>query len=118
MQRRDDRHPHRVQRREQVVAGLSAKDSKFVLDAQNIRVAEVEKVGGAAVSQQVLFGYFKPDFGRIVVALRPVVYCNDRTLERGILGRNSTVKVGGKGGDPALARHVIAKKGHFPQLHR
>ena len=87
MQRRDDRHADHAQSRKQVVAGRSAKDSEFVLEAQNIRVAEVEKVGGAAVSLQVFFGYFKPDFGRIIVALWPVGYRNDRDIGAWDIGK-------------------------------
>ena len=93
-----------------MAAGRTAENSELVLDRDNVHVAGVQEVGGAPVRLQILFFNLEANDVRILIAPIDVV---DRDREAPALGmprRHSPQQVGGKRGNAALARQVVAEK--------
>ena len=82
-----------------------------MLQADNIGVAEVEVVRGAAVGIEVALVKFESDFVGILVALGTIIDRRDESLDlrKSVLHRGADV--GREGGDAALAWKVIAEEG-------
>jgi hypothetical protein len=92
------------------LAGRPAEDSELVLDRDNVHVAGVQEVGGAPVRIQVLLLNLEANDVRIPVAPFDVV---DRHHEAPALGMpccHRAKQVGGKRGDAAFARKIVAEK--------
>ena len=116
MQRRDDRHPQVAQQREDVAARRAAVNAVLVLEADDVGVAEVEKVGRAAIRVEVLLCELETHLRRVLVALGHVVDRDDAAVDRRILSRDSAAQIGGEGGDAALARQVVADETDFANV--
>ena len=116
VQRGDDRHSQVAQEPDDVAAGRAAEDSVFVLEADDIGVGEIEKIGRAQVRVDLLLFDFEPHLRRIVVARRDVVDRNDEAVRPGILGRDRGAKVVGERRDAALPRQIVADECDFLNL--
>lgn len=57
-----------------MAASGTAIDAEFVLKAQYIRVAEVEKIRRTSIRIQVFFEDFESDSGRVVVAFDVIIH--------------------------------------------
>ena len=63
----------------------TAEDAKFMLDAQDIHVRDVQKIRGPQIRGQVLLHDFKSDFRRIIVAVVNVIHWHHGALKGGKL---------------------------------
>jgi len=79
-----------------------------VLEADDIDVIEVQKVGGRLVRIDDLLFYLEPDPFRVLIPLLDIGDGNRETLDAGIDGREGFADVGGERGDPSLAGKIIA----------
>ena len=66
VQRGDDGDAQVAQQGEDEAARRAAVNSVLVLEADDVRVAEVEVIGGAAVGIEIALAKFKAHFGRII----------------------------------------------------
>jgi hypothetical protein len=92
-----------------MAAGRPAEDSELVLERDNVHVARVQQSGGAPVRLRVLLLNLETNDGRILVAPINVV---DRHREAPAFTmlRSRLQQVGGKRGNSAFARQVVAEK--------
>ena len=113
---RDDRHPEVTHQAEHVAAGRAAVDAVLVLEGDDVGVREVQEVGRPEVAVQVRFGDLEPDLRRVVVPFEAIVDRHDGALglrkPSGYRGEH----VVGEGGDPALARKIVADEGDLAGL--
>jgi len=65
VKRRDDRHRHRGEQRQDVTAGFAAEDPKFMLQGNDFEPAGVQKGGCPRVFVQVLIVDLPRDYRRI-----------------------------------------------------
>ena len=72
--RGDEWHLQASQQLKDMCAGGATEDSLLVLEADQIDIAEIQKVRGLAVGSQVLFGQLEPHPDGIVVAIVGVVH--------------------------------------------
>ena len=66
MQGGDHRHSEISQQSQQMAAARASKDSEFVLQAEDIDVNQIQKIGRPPVRGDILFGNFETHFGRIM----------------------------------------------------
>ena len=111
VQRRDDRHAQIAQQRQDVAAGPAAKNAVFELQADQVDAVDIQKIGGAAIRLEVFFRQFEAHPRRIGVAAFDVVDRHGDAGRVAMLGGDRFAQVGGKRGDAALARQVVADKG-------
>ena len=71
MQRGDDRHVQAAQELQNMRAGWSAKNSVFMLQANQIDVAEIQEVRSLAVRRQLILRKLEANPGGIAIAFRP-----------------------------------------------
>ena len=116
VERRHHRHADVAQQREDVPPRLAAEDAVLVLQRDDVDVAEVEKVGRAAIGIEVLLLELELHFPRVVVAFGDVVDRHDAAVDRRVLGGDRAEQVGGEGGDAALARQVVADEAEFAEI--
>ncbi len=115
MQRRHDRHAELAEQGEDVAPGLAAEDAVLVLHAHHVDRVDVQEIRGTPVRRDVAFGDLEAHPRRIRVTLAGVVHREHEAIERGELGRDRVTQIGREGGDPALARHVVAEHGDSAQ---
>ena len=116
MKRRDNRHPQFAQECQDVTAGGSAEDAELVLQADDVHVADVEKVRGAEIGRQVLFFNLKTNHFRVFIAAFDVVDRHRETLALRMRGGDGREQVGRERGDAAFARQVVADEGDLATL--
>jgi hypothetical protein len=80
MQGGDHRHSEISQQRQQVAAARASKYSELVLEAQDIHINKIQKIGCPTVGRDILFGNFETHFGRIMVSLRAICHRDNRTV--------------------------------------
>ena len=85
MQGGDHRHSEISQQRQQMAAARASKDSEFVLQAEDIDVNQIQKIGRPPVCGDILFRNFETHFGRIVVSLRAIGHRDNRTVQARVL---------------------------------
>ncbi len=107
VQGRDDRHPQVAEQAKKVTAGRTAVNPVLMLDADDIRVGEVEIIGCPQVAVQVLLVDLEPDLRRIVVSLRAIVDRNHEALGVWELARHRRMHVVCKRRDAALSGKII-----------
>ena len=73
VQRRYEWHSQPPQQLQNVRARPSSKDSVFMLQADQIDIAEIQKVRGLPVGSQIIFGQLESHSRGIVVALFGIV---------------------------------------------
>ena len=123
---RDDRHPEVAHQAEDVAARRAAVDAVLVLERDDVGVREVQEVGRPEVAVQILLGDLEPDLRRVVVSFGAIVDRHDGALGLREPAGHRGVHVVGEGGDPALAREIVADEGdlvgvgiwHDQGLHR
>ena len=83
-----------AQKSKDMVASRPAIDAKLVLEADDIGVGEIQKIGSAAIAAQILFCNLKTNFRWIGVAFGNVVYRNDEAFVVGcVVGESSINRV-------------------------
>ena len=108
MQRRDERHIQPTQKFEDVCARSTSKNSIFVLQAHQIDIAEIQKVGGLAVGSQIVLGQLEPHSGGIAVALFSIVHGESQQLGRAVFRVNGVAQVRRERRNSALSREIVA----------
>ena len=79
-----------------------------MLQTNQINIVDIEKVGGAAIGVDIFLHQFKANARRIGIASLGVV---DGQGDAGgviILGGDGLAQIGGKRGNTALARQIVA----------
>src|ERR1700738_3028270 len=89
-------------------AGFAAENPEFVLQADDIELAGVQKRGGANILTDAVILDLQRDRSRIVIGLIVVGHRHDEGLQAWLRIRNRAVQVGGKCRDTAAARQRIA----------
>ena len=112
----DDRHPQVAQQPYDVAAGRTAEDAKFVLEADDVGIGEVEEIGRPQVGVDLLLFDLESHFGGIVVPLRNVVDRHDETVRRRVLGGDRRAQVVRESRDAAPSRQVVADECDFLDL--
>ena len=79
---RSKRHFQAPQQFEDMSASASAKDAILVLQADQIDIAEIQKVSGVPVGIQVILGQREPDSGGVGITLLGVVNWECQELSR------------------------------------
>jgi hypothetical protein len=103
---------------QQMAASRPSKDPKLVLHRHDLDVVNIEEFSRTPVRVDLLFVDFKTHALRVIVALGPIVDRTDNTLGVGKLGRHRLADVGGKRGNAAAARQVIADEGDVFGIRR
>ncbi len=107
VQRRDERYAQVPQQLQDMPAGNAAKDSIFVLEADQIDVAEIEKVRGLPVGSLTVLGQLEPHPDRIVVTLLRIVNRERQQLRRTVFRVYGVAQVGCKRRDSTTPRKII-----------
>ncbi len=108
MQRGHDRHPQVTNQPDDVTAGRPAVDAVFMLDAHDIGVGEIEKIGGAQVRVDLLFFDFEACLRRILIARGDVVDRQHEAVGAWILSGDRRAEIIGESRDSALPRQIVA----------
>ena len=108
VQGRDDGHAQFTQEGQDVTARPSTEDAIFVLQAHEVYVVDIQKVGGAAIRVNILLRQFKSNAGWIGVAGLDVVDGQGNARCSAVFGGDGLTQIGGECGDAALARQVVA----------
>jgi hypothetical protein len=106
----DHRQSQTAHEIEQMTAGGSAIDAKFVLNAEQIRVGEIDEVGGALIAGEAAFGQLKTHHLGIVVVKAWIGDAEHGRGPRRPLTRHRLMQITGEGGNTALAGRKITKK--------
>jgi hypothetical protein len=69
-----------------MAASLASKDAELVLQANQIDVLQVQKVGGGSIAFEVFLRDLKTDSFRIIVPIWLVVHCHDQALGLWVMG--------------------------------
>ena len=93
-----------------MAALLSAEDSKFVLQAHDVDIADIEKIGRAKVRREVLFLDLETNHLRILVAAGYVVHGNSQALALRVGRGDSGQQVGRERRNTALSRQMVTDK--------
>ncbi len=93
-----------------MTAGGPAENAEFVLQADDVHVADVEEVRGPQIGRKVLLLDLEANYFRVRVAARNVVDRHGQTLALGIRAGHGGQQVGGKRSDAAFAWQVVAHK--------
>jgi hypothetical protein len=84
--------------------------AELVLEADDVHVAGVEEVGGAAVGFQILLLNLEAHDLGIPIAPLDVIDRDGEAPAAGLVRRHRPKQVGCKSGNSALARQVVAEK--------
>ena len=115
VKRGDDRHFEAGQQLEDVSAGLAAKNPVLVLQANDVEMPLVQKLGGLDVLRDRFVVDLEAHGRRIVVAVAGVRHRDDASLQLRANGRDRLMKVMGEGRDSAAAGQMIADEGNAPE---
>src|SRR5579864_4286903 len=113
MQRGDNRHSQSVQECQNMGAGGPTENAEFVLQADDVNVADVEEVRGAQIGRQVLLLNLEPNHLRVLVATRYVVDRHCQALALRMRALHGGKQVGCERCDAALARQMIADESNL-----
>jgi len=86
-------------------------DAEFMLHAQHLGVAEIQEIRRPTIGVQIFLVQFKPDPGRIVVSIGPVVDGTGETVGFGRRRGDRFAEIVGEGGDAAETGQVAAQEG-------
>src|SRR4051794_21096735 len=93
-----------------MAAHRPTEDSEFVLQADDIDVADVQEVRRAYVRREILILDFEPDHFRVVITAFDVVDRHAQALALWMGRSYGTKQVRSERGDAALARQMVAHK--------
>jgi len=82
----------------------STKDPVFVLQTDQINVAEIQEISGLAVGSHLILGKFESDSGRVDVAFWRIVDRKRQEFRGAVFGMNRVAQIRGERGDAALPR--------------
>ena len=94
-----------------MAAGGPAENAELVLEADDVHVADVEKVRGALIGRQILLLNLEAHHFRVLVAARNVVDRHCEALALRMRACDGGQQVGCERGNAALTRQVVADKG-------
>ena len=101
-----------------MTAGGSAEDSEFVLEADDIDVADVEEIRGPQIRKNILFFHFEANHVRVLVAALNIVDRNREALALRVRVCYGCEQVGRKRSDAALTWQVVTDKSNFANRRR
>jgi hypothetical protein len=84
-------------------ARLAPEDAELVLQARDLKLARVEKVGGALVGGRLVIGDLETDDGRILVRAALIVHGHDGGFDVDAR-RNRLLQISCKSCDSAVTR--------------
>ena len=96
----------------------AAKDSKFMLDADDVRRGCIDPPGGFQVIHRLVLPDGEADFLWIIVMGAFVGHGDHVTGHGGIGGRQRFANVGCEGGDAAAPRRIISDQDHTLDFRR
>lgn len=111
----DHGHAHLLEQGEKMATCRSAVDAEFMLDAEDVGVVEVEKIGGAAVGVQIFFEHLEAHSRWILVTFELVVDGTCKTLGSGDRVADRFTQIMREGGNAAAPRLVTPDKSNAPQ---
>src|SRR5579884_3182764 len=114
----DDGHPQLAQQCQDVSADRSPENTELMLQADNVNVADIQKVGGAQIRRQVLLLNFEANHLRVVVSSGDVVHGHAEALALRMRSRNRGQQVRRERGNAALAGQVIADERDLVNFRR
>jgi hypothetical protein len=115
VQRGHHRHAQLAQERQNVTAGRTAEDAVFVLQADEIHIVAVQEIRGPPVRGWVILHQLEAHARRIGVAVVGVVHGQGEASRLRVRGGDGLAQIGREGGNPALARQIIADEGDPPK---
>src|SRR5579863_6654041 len=89
-------------------ARRTAKNSIFVLHANQINIAEIQEIGCLTIRSQFILGKLEPDAGGIRIAFWRVVYRQGQQFRSIVFGVKCVAQIRGEGGDTTFAGEVIS----------
>src|ERR1700687_6337979 len=101
------RHLQAAQQLQNMPAGRAAEDSIFVLQAHDIDIAEIQKVGGSRVGIQVVFSQLESYLRGIAVSCFGIVDWQGQQIDSAIFRTESGAQVGCERSDATLPRKII-----------
>src|SRR5580692_7624750 len=107
VQGRSERHPQSSQKFQNMPAGEATKDSIFVLQANQIDVAEVQEVRGLPVGSQIIFRQLESHSRGIRITLFGVVDRKGQQLCRAIFCVYCVAQIRRERRNPASPRKII-----------
>jgi hypothetical protein len=106
------RHPHFLQQGQEMASGRSAIDAELMLEAKDIRVTEIQEIGGPPVRIQFFFLEFEAHPVRVFIAIGTIIDGTRKTIRfRQVVG-DRLAKVGGERSYPAQAGKVVSQEGY------
>ena len=111
VQRGDKRHVQPAQEFQNMRARTAAKDSIFMLQANQIDIAEIQEVGGLAVGRQIILGQFEAYPSRITVALFGIVHRKSQQLRRAVFRMNGVAQIGCECRNSTMSWKIVANDG-------
>jgi len=118
VKRGDDGHSQLAQQGEDVAAAGPTENSEFVLQADNINVADIQKVGGAKIRRKVLLFNFKANDLGVFVAFRNVVDRNGEAVRLGVCDLDSRENVGSESCNAAFSWQMVGDKRNLSDFIR
>src|SRR5882724_6205267 len=105
-----------------MAASRSAENSKLMLEADGVHVADIEKIRRAQIGREILFLDFEAHFPGIVVAFFVIIHGHGEAVRFRKFARDALAQVGRKRSDAAFARRIISQKSDLANcrthLHR
>src|SRR5262249_42135783 len=116
VQGRDYRHPQVPQKAKDVAAGRASEDAELVLQAEDIRVAEVQEVCRPHVRVEVLLIDLESHLWRIVVSIQNVIDRYHEGIGGWIPAGQRRMQIASERGDTAFSGRVIAEEADLAYL--
>src|SRR5712692_1537573 len=113
MKRYDNGHSQFAQECQDVTAGGPAENAELVLQADDVYVADVEKVRGTQIGRQVLLLDFEANHLRVLVATRNIVDRHCEALALGMRACDGSKQVRCERSNAAPAWQVVANKSNL-----
>jgi hypothetical protein len=95
-----------------MASGRSAIDAELMLEAKDIRVTEIQEIGGPTVRIQFVFLEFETYPVRVFITIGTIIDGPRKTIRFGQVVGDRLAKVGGERSDPAQARKVVSQEGY------
>ena len=110
MQRGDNRHSQFTQQRQDVPTCGPAENAEFVLQADDVHIADVEEVRGPQIGGQVLLLNLEANYFRVLVAAFNIGDRHCETLALGMRSRHGGKQIRRERGNAALTGQIITQE--------